>query len=37
MTINKYLGPDQKIDLVRMDTDECIEIILKDDKYDFIY
>jgi hypothetical protein len=39
------LGPDQKIDLVRMDTDECIEIkdlgelfnVLKNDKYDFIY
>lgn len=39
------LGPDQKIDLIRMDTDERIDIkdisdlfdVIKDDKYDFIY
>lgn len=39
------LGPDLKVDLRRMDTDERIDIkdinelfdVLKDDKYDFIY
>lgn len=39
------IGPDKKIELERMDTDEYIDIkdlndlfaVLKDDKYDFIY